>query len=245
MRAAQPQAAFEQSFAVIDQNPDSSLSINSAYDFLPVERPVDSLRYRYVKRIFDILFALFMVALFAIPGLLIAAAIRLTSRGPIFYREQRIGRDGRPFRIWKFRSMHCDLSHRSDANGARHNENGMERRMQKRGSDPRVTAVGRLLRLWSVDELPQLFNVLRGEMSMIGPRPIVQAETPLYGDLIDFYVAAIPGISGLWQVSGRSDLDYPERAKLDASYVNEWSLRADFSILFRTVPAVLGRVGAR
>jgi lipopolysaccharide/colanic/teichoic acid biosynthesis glycosyltransferase len=117
--------------------------------------------------------------------------------------------------------------------------------MCKHLTDPRVTKVGGFLRRWSLDELPQLLNVLRGEMSLIGPRPIVQAETVLYGDLLGFYLDAKPGLSGLWQVSGRSDVGYESRATLDASYVRSWSLRGDLVILLRTIPAVLKRVGAR
>jgi undecaprenyl-phosphate galactose phosphotransferase len=117
--------------------------------------------------------------------------------------------------------------------------------MQKQFKDPRITAIGGFLRSWSIDELPQLINVLRGEMSLIGPRPIVAAETDFYGDLLSFYLAATPGLSGLWQVSGRSQVDYDERAKLDARYVRFWSLKNDMEILFRTIPAVLGRVGAK
>jgi undecaprenyl-phosphate galactose phosphotransferase len=117
--------------------------------------------------------------------------------------------------------------------------------MNKRHHDPRVTLIGRFLRRWSLDEVPQVFNVLRGDMSLIGPRPIVKAETYFYKHLLSFYLAATPGLSGLWQVSGRSDLDYSERAKLDATYVQNWSLREDFGIFIKTIPAVLGRKGAR
>ncbi len=185
-----------------------------------------------------------MFAIFLIPGIIIAALIGLTSAHPIFYREERIGRNGVPFRIWKFRSMrphgvtrHSQASH-SDGTVLRW-------RIQKHKNDPRITPVGRFLRRWSLDELPQLLNVLRGEMSLIGPRPVVKAETHFYKHLLPFYLAATPGLSGLWQVSGRSDLDYDERARLDATYVKNWSLRNDFKILFRTIPAVLSRVGAR
>jgi len=117
--------------------------------------------------------------------------------------------------------------------------------MDKRGYDPRITRIGRFLRRWSLDEVPQLFNVLRGDMSLIGPRPVVKAETHLYKHLLPFYLAATPGLSGLWQVSGRSNLDYEARARLDATYVQTWSLKADFKILVRTVPTVLRRIGAR
>jgi undecaprenyl-phosphate galactose phosphotransferase len=104
--------------------------------------------------------------------------------------------------------------------------------------------VGGFLRRWSLDELPQLLNVFNGDMSLIGPRPIVDAETRLYGDLISVYMTAIPGLSGLWQVSGRSHIDYDKRAKLDAQYIQSWTMGSDFIIFFRTIPAVLGRIGA-
>jgi lipopolysaccharide/colanic/teichoic acid biosynthesis glycosyltransferase len=212
---------------------------------LPEEAPVESWRYLYVKRGFDVLFSLIMILALAIPGLLIAAAIVLNSRGPVFYREERVGRDGRPFRIWKFRSMHRHAPRHGHIAVSQPGGTVLQWRMRKHLIDPRITAVGGVLRRWSLDELPQLFNVLRGEMSLIGPRPIVEAETYLYEDLLPFYLAATPGLSGLWQVSGRSNVDYEERSKLDSSYVRSWSLRADIAILLRTIPAVLSRRGAR
>lgn len=120
----------------------------------------------------------------------------------------------------------------------------LEWRMRKDLKDPRITAVGGFLRRWSLDEFPQLFNVLRGEMSLVGPRPIVKKEMLFYGNLLQHYLAVAPGMSGLWQVSGRSDIDYDERVKLDAFYVESWSLTFDLAILCRTVPAVLSRNGA-
>ena len=207
--------------------------------------PADTWRYRYVKRTLDFCGAAFLLLLFAIPCLLIAAIIALTSPGPIFYREERIGRNGRLFRIWKFRSMYRDAAQRSHIAAAKHGGVVLEWRMRKHLSDPRVTAIGSVLRSWSLDEIPQLLNVLRGEMSLIGPRPIVKSEAPLYGDFLRYYLAATPGMSGLWQVSGRSGVDYNKRARLDMHYVEFWSLGLDFRILFQTFPAVLGRVGAR
>jgi lipopolysaccharide/colanic/teichoic acid biosynthesis glycosyltransferase len=209
------------------------------------EAPANSRRYRFVKRAIDVLGALVMTIVFAIPGFFIAAAILLTSRGPIFYHEMRLGRDGRPFRIWKFRSMHPNGSRRALIANRESAARVFEWRMHKHRLDPRITPIGGFLRRWSLDELPQLFNVLRGEMSLIGPRPIVRAEAKFYGDLLSFYLAVTPGLSGLWQVSGRSRVGYQERARLDALYVRSRSLSTDIKILFRTIPAVLGRVGAR
>jgi lipopolysaccharide/colanic/teichoic acid biosynthesis glycosyltransferase len=243
MRTIQVQSVYDEPIVTLD---DSSAAAESTYPLyaLPAEAPVDSWRYRFVKRSFDILFALLMAAAFAVPCLVIAALIRITTNGPIFYREERIGREGVPFRIWKFRSMRPTLPARSVA-GARAERVVLQWRMKKHHHDPRITRIGGFLRRWSLDELPQILNVLRGEMSLIGPRPIIEAETSQYRNLLRFYLAATPGLSGLWQVSGRSDIDYEERAKLDASYVCAWSLRLDFKILLRTIPAVLGRVGAR
>lgn len=205
---------------------------------------VFSWQYKYAKRLLDLAGSAVMICIFAVPGLLIAAAILATSRGPLFYREERVGRNSAPFRIWKFRTMHpkSDLLHfqqfGSNIKCPLHN------RIHKNRHDPRVTKVGRFLRQWSLDELPQVFNVLAGEMSLVGPRPIVRDEAAEYGDRLRFYLMAKPGLSGLWQVSGRSTVDYAERTRLDATYVRRWNILKDFQILLRTIPAVLGRVGA-
>jgi len=204
-----------------------------------------SWRYQHIKRWVDIAGSLLMIAGSLIPGILIAAAITLSSEGPIFYREIRIGRGGRPFQIWKFRSMCQKSKWQEVVKAGPHSGNSLHWRVHKNLRDPRITAIGGFLRRWSLDELPQVLNVLRGEMSLIGPRPVIEAEVPLYGHLQHFYLAATPGLSGLWQVSGRSNVSFAARADLDAYYVRNWSLRSDFLILLRTIPAVLGRVGAR
>jgi len=204
----------------------------------------NSWRYRYVKRLIDFACASVLFVIFVIPGFLIAAAIVLTSPGPVFYREDRIGRGGRLFKIWKFRSMRQDAPKMRWVNPAEVNGSRMEWRMRKDLNDPRVTSVGRFIRRWSLDEIPQLLNVLCGQMSLIGPRPIVAGEVPYYGDQLSLYIAAMPGLSGLWQVSGRSEVGYEYRAQLDATYVRSWSLGTDLHLLLRTVPAVLCRVGA-
>lgn len=243
MRRLQGQVIFDEISVAIDEA--QAISSPHSGHYMPAEElPLDSWRYRYVKRAIDVVLGLIMALVFLIPAILIAVAIRLTSTYPIFYSEKRIGRNGVAFRIWKFRSMRPHtVPHRSSAG---HTEGiVLEWRMDKRGYDPRVTRIGRFLRRWSLDEVPQLFNVLRGDMSLIGPRPVVKAETHLYKHLLPFYLAATPGLSGLWQVSGRSDLDYETRASLDAAYVQTWSLRTDFVIFLRTFPAVLRRVGAR
>jgi lipopolysaccharide/colanic/teichoic acid biosynthesis glycosyltransferase len=243
MRRLQGQVVYDEISVAIDE----AQAIPSAHSahFLPAEElPLDSWRYRFVKRAIDVVLAVAMALVFLIPAILIAVAIRLTSTHPIFYSEKRIGRNGVAFRIWKFRSMRPHgVPHRTSSG---HVEGVvLEWRTDKRGYDPRITTIGRFLRRWSLDEVPQLFNVLRGDMSLIGPRPVVKAEIHLYKHLLPFYLAATPGLSGLWQVSGRSNLDFETRASLDAAYVQTWSLRTDFVIFLRTFPAVLRRVGAR
>jgi lipopolysaccharide/colanic/teichoic acid biosynthesis glycosyltransferase len=198
-----------------------------------------------VKRAIDVVGSALGIALCLVPGLWIAAAIALSSKGPIFYREARIGRGGRAFHIWKFRSMHTGPHQRRGDDPGRNFEVLSRLRTCKDMADTRITAVGKFLRQWSLDEIPQLFNVFLGEMSLIGPRPVVQSELRLYSHLLGFYLAATPGMSGLWQVSGRSNVSFPNRARLDATYVRQWSLKMDLTILSRTFPAVLRRVGAR
>lgn len=171
--------------------------------------------------------------------------IKLTSRGPVFYRQERLGLDGRPIRVWKFRSMYADADERlkkllaSDAKLAAEWEGNF-----KLASDPRVTPFGRFLRKTSLDELPQLFNVFAGDMALIGPRPIVADEVEYYGDAYRVFSSVRPGVTGLWQVSGRSNTDYPRRVALDTYYVLNWSLWMDVWILVRTVYAVLLMRGA-
>jgi lipopolysaccharide/colanic/teichoic acid biosynthesis glycosyltransferase len=243
MRRVQGQVVFDELSVAIEEI--QAVPGSHSAHYLPAgELPLDSWRYRYVKRAIDIILGLLMALVLLIPAILIALAIRLTSTYPVFYSEKRIGRNGVAFRIWKFRSMRPHIVQHRNSSG--HTEGiVLEWRMDKRGYDPRITKIGRFLRRWSLDEVPQLFNVLRGDMSLIGPRPVVKAETYLYNHLFPYYLAATPGLSGLWQVSGRSDLDYDERARLDATYVQNWTLWADIKILVKTVPAVLRRVGAR
>jgi exopolysaccharide production protein ExoY len=236
MRPSQGQVAFDEALTGVNPISGATDTFPTIPLVVPAELPVHSWQYRWVKRMLDVIGGLTMLAVFLVPGVLIALAILLSSPYPVFYCEERIGRNGVPFRIWKFRSMRPHAPHRSHV---------LQWRMDKRGHDPRVTPIGRFLRRWSLDEVPQIVNVLRGDMSLIGPRPIVKAETYHYKHLLSFYLAATPGLSGLWQVSGRSDVGYDERARLDADYVQNWCLRADLSILMRTIPAVLRRVGAR
>jgi len=208
-------------------------------------QPILSWRYRLIKRLIDIVGASAMLGVALVPSLIIGAAIALTSKGPIFYRELRVGRGGRLFKIWKFRSMSEATERESSIKIERSSGAVLHWRIHKHHRNPSITPVGDFLRRWSLDEIPQVLNVLLGDMSLVGPRPVIEAEVPMYAHLQGFYLAAAPGMSGLWQVSGRSNVSFKTRAELDAFYVQNWSLRKDMVILFRTVPAVLKRVGAR
>jgi Undecaprenyl-phosphate galactose phosphotransferase WbaP len=187
-----------------------------------------------------------LVGLILLPVLLlIAVLVKLDSPGPVFYSQRRLGRYGTPFRAWKFRSMvqNADqvLEDYFQANPELRQEWRTERKLRY---DPRVTRVGHFLRRTSLDELPQLWNVLRGEMSLVGPRPIVGEEIARYADTYKLYTRVLPGLTGLWQVSGRNNISYPERVNLDAYYVRNWSVWLDIYILLRTIWVVLTGDGA-
>ena len=175
----------------------------------------------------------------------IAVAVKLTSRGPALFRQRRMGLDGEPFTLYKFRTMRADAEQilmNSPALYAKYVENNFK---LPKGEDPRLVPLGRFLRATSLDELPQLFNVLIGEMSLVGPRPIVPHEAVQYGDLAMLFMSAKPGMTGHWQVSGRSEIaEYQKRVELDLEYIRDQSIGKDLEILLRTVPAVLRRKGA-
>lgn len=200
---------------------------------------------RIIKRGIDILAAAGAFLLCWWLFLAVAVAVRLSSPGPILYGQRRIGYLGRPFTAWKFRTMVADADRILQDHLAAHPEARAEwEATQKLKDDPRVTPLGRCLRRASLDELPQFWNILRGDMSLIGPRPIVEAEIPKYGRLFALYSKVRPGLSGLWQVSGRNDTSYAERVALDSYYVRNWSLWLDIVIVAKTVLAVLRGRGA-
>jgi len=201
---------------------------------------------RLQKRIIDTLLSAFIFVLSAPLFIVIPLLIKLTSAGPVFYRAERLGRGGRRIRVWKFRSMYSDADRRLESQLATRPELAKEYADSfKLRDDPRVTPFGRFLRRTSIDELPQIFNVFCGEMALIGPRPIVEAEIPYYGPDYAVFSSVKPGITGLWQVSGRSDTDYSSRVALDVYYVMNWSMWMDIWICIRTVYAVLFMRGAR
>jgi exopolysaccharide production protein ExoY len=198
-----------------------------------------------LKRVFDIVFASVVLLLISPLFIIVALMLKVTDPGPVIYRHVRVGLWGRRFTCFKFRTMVVDAENvlkvllNDDASIRAEWE-----RSQKLIKDPRVTRVGRFLRESSLDELPQLINVMRGEMSLVGPRPIVPSEMSHYGDRLGSYVSARPGLTGAWQISGRSDCGYDKRVELDANYVSDWRFSTDLSILVRTVGAVIERKGS-
>ena len=201
---------------------------------------------RLLKRVLDGGLAIIAFTLSSPCFVILPVLIKLTSRGPVFYRQKRLGLNGKPFYVWKFRSMHADADERIKRLIAENPAMADEWANRfKLAEDPRVTLLGRFLRRTSLDELPQLFNVLCGEMALIGPRPIVEDEVKYYGSSYDTFASVRPGITGLWQVSGRSDTDYDRRVALDTYYVLNWSPWMDVWILIRTCFAVLLMRGAR
>ena len=233
-------ARFESGVWMTALAPSQVAPLSPAVAHLPLE-PISGLYLRQGKRMLDVVGAL-MALVISAPVLLIAAiAIKLESRGPVFYRSTRIGRGGRPFTFYKLRSMvngadrtRHHLTHLNEADGPVFKING----------DPRVTRVGRLLRTTSIDEIPQFFHVLSGEMSLVGPRPPLPDEVNQYEPWQLHRLDVRPGLTCLWQISGRSRIGFQEWMRLDLEYIRRRSLLLDVMILLRTIPAVLSREGA-
>ncbi|EXF25346.1 polyprenyl glycosylphosphotransferase [Nesterenkonia sp. AN1] len=196
-----------------------------------------------MKRSFDIAGSLLIIVLLSLPMAVVAITVKSTSPGPVFFKQQRVGLDGEEFRMWKFRSMRQDAEQqlaRLDAADRMDPGNVLF----KMKDDPRITSVGRFIRRYSIDELPQVFNVLLGSMSLVGPRPSLAREVAQYEHHVHRRFLVKPGITGLWQVSGRSDLPWDEAVRLDLYYVENWSLTADLLILWRTANVVIRGSGA-
>ena len=208
-----------------------------------MERPELTGVRRLGKDLFDKVSATLGV-LFLLPVLVgIALAVKVTSHGPVFFKQERVGRDGQTLRMLKFRSMVTGAHEMVDAMVADSDSDG-NGVLFKRRDDPRVTSVGRFMRRYSLDELPQLINVIRGDMSLVGPRPPLPTEVERYGFDMHRRFLVKPGLTGLWQVSGRSDLSWDDSVRIDVRYVENWSLTFDFMILWKTVGAVLRGSGA-
>jgi len=207
--------------------------------------PAVTFRYRVIKRAFDIFWVLLFSPVILLCVGIVAALVVLSSPGPIFYSHRRIRKNGAFFSMWKFRTMSVNSAELLEEHLSRNPEARAEwNKSHKLRSDPRITRVGLILRRYSIDEIPQLWNVLIGQMSLVGPRPIVAAEVEKYGDHFGHYCSVKPGLTGLWQVSGRSEVTYDERVQLDCNYVEHWSMRKDMVILLKTLSTVVNQDGA-
>jgi lipopolysaccharide/colanic/teichoic acid biosynthesis glycosyltransferase len=208
-----------------------------------LSRPSLKGRQLFVKRCLDVVLSALLLTVLAPVFALLAILIRLDSKGPVFFRQERVGYGGKRFRMLKFRTMCIDADTQKES--LAHLNHTSDPRLFKIPNDPRITRVGRLLRRWSVDELPQLINVLFGHMTLVGPRPFFESDFVSYEEHHFRRLGAKPGITGLWQVSGRSAVvDFEEVVRLDQQYINQWSPWLDLKILIRTFPAVLRRTGA-
>ena len=192
------------------------------------------------KRVTDIFIALIATVALMPLMLMVAIVVKLTMGGPVIFAQTRIGYKGKPFRCYKFRTMVSNAEALLDRHLATNPQAAREwRRHRKLKRDPRITWMGNVLRKSSLDELPQLINVLRGEMSCVGPRPILEVELKNYDGYVQDYLRVRPGLTGIWQVSGRSNIEYPERVLLDSSYARNWTLRGDWLILAKTTVAIM------
>jgi exopolysaccharide biosynthesis polyprenyl glycosylphosphotransferase len=258
---AQSEITHEKLLALVDIAKDTKANVRLAsdvYRIIPekvfVERflgvPIvlmpqnyNNLLFSVYKRVFDFVFSAAALLLLAIPFLIIAALIRFSSKGPVFFRDTRIGKDGKPFKFYKFRTMYRnndDSIHREFVSEfIKQNSEEKKGKIKKIKDDPRVTRIGKFLRKTSVDELPQLFNVLRGEMSLVGPRPCLPYEWEQYDEWHRRRFSVIPGCTGLWQVSGRSAVDFNDMVILDLFYIDNMSPLLDLKIIFRTIPVML------
>lgn len=205
-----------------------------------ISRSLQSLDGELFKRLFDILFSLSVLILFAPVYLLLAFLIALSSSGPIFYVQERVGKNHKRFYCLKFRTMveNADDILLEIMENSPHLRQEFEDNFKLK-QDPRITWIGRFLRMTSLDEFPQFWNVLKGDMSVVGPRPLVEEELPRYGRHINKILTIRPGITGLWQVSGRNDIPYPRRVQIDLYYANDKNLWMDMWILFKTIGVVI------
>ena len=196
----------------------------------------------FFKRCFDLIASSLILLVLSVPFLVIALLIKLDSPGPVFYKQTRVGLKGRHFKVWKFRTMVANASQLQKELEAKNEVKGGV--LFKMKNDPRITRVGKFLRRYSLDELPQLINVVRGEMSLVGPRPLPLRDVERFSEHYLIRHEILPGITGLWQVCGRSNVTSEEVFDLDLTYIQHWSLALDFKILIQTIKAVLAKEGA-
>ncbi|MEO8285670.1 MAG: sugar transferase [Chloroflexota bacterium] len=236
---------LEKSPEVITSTPESPATLT------PTRR---RLFYPAVKRALDVMIATIAIILISPVGLIIAAVIKLDSRGPVLFKQTRLGLGGRPFTFYKFRTMICNADSKLHSeyvqslirNELPENKDGkIPAEGYKLVRDPRITRVGSVLRKTSLDEIPQLINVIKGEMSLVGPRPPLPYEVEVYQDWHKQRLDAIPGLTGWWQVMGRSQVSFDEMVRMDLEYISSCSLMLDLKIMLLTIPAVITGSGAR
>ena len=210
-----------------------------------MDKGISKMIYLVIKRFFDIVVSL-CALVFVVPLTLVIWLIDSfgENKGPVFYKQRRIGKDHRPFYIYKYRSMIVDADKKLNEDKALYALYVKNSYKLPPNKDPRITGFGRFLRKSSVDELPQFFNILKGDMSLIGPRPVVEEELAQYGDRVDKFLSVTPGAMGYWQASGRSTVHYPERCDLELYYVDHASLWFDIKILFRNIISIFKTEGA-
>src|SRR5690606_35076679 len=197
------------------------------------------------KRVFDVIGAILAIVLLSPLLVMLALLVKLSDGGSVFFRHPRVGRNGETFKCLKFRTMAENSEEILAAHLAACPEAREEwKATRKLKNDPRITRVGAVLRKLSLDELPQLFNILRGDMSFVGPRPVVREGLDLFGNAAAYYLRTRPGLTGLWQISGRNDVPYGKRVDFDQQYVENWSLTSDLIIIIRTLPAVISSRGS-
>ncbi|MDE7267522.1 MAG: sugar transferase [Lachnospiraceae bacterium] len=224
-------------------NPNTFVQKMAGYSVISFALKTMDSRRLLVKRLMDILGAVVGIIITCVIAPFVALAIKLDSPGPVFFSQTRIGKNGRRFQIWKFRSMYLDAEERKKELEAQNEVKGL---MFKMNDDPRITRVGKFIRKTSIDELPQFWNILVGDMSLVGTRPPTEDEFEQYNGYYRRRMSITPGLTGMWQVSGRSNIhDFEEIVKLDLEYIDNWSLGLDMKILFLTVFAVLGRKGSK
>jgi exopolysaccharide biosynthesis polyprenyl glycosylphosphotransferase len=221
--------------------PRTTVRPTAGLTLLHVDHPQLSGPRQVLKDLFDRSAAGLALLLLSPLMLAIAAIVRISDKGPALFTQTRVGKDGQLFRIYKFRTMVVDAEARLAELRAQNDHDGVLFKMRR---DPRITPIGARLRKWSLDELPQLFNVVLGEMSLVGPRPALPDEAARYADHVRRRLVVKPGITGLWQVSGRSDLSWDETVRLDLRYVENWSLAVDIQILWETIKVILRGSGA-
>ena len=229
----------------IIERPSKEVRVGSFAGYTVVTYSINHFDYRrmVVKRLIDILGGLVGSLITVIIAPFVAIAIRLDSPGPVFFAQTRIGKNGRRFKIYKFRSMYVDAEERKKE---LESQNEMQGLMFKMENDPRITRVGKFIRKTSIDELPQFFNIVRGDMSLVGTRPPTEGEFEQYNSHYRRRISMTPGLTGLWQISGRSEIvDFDEVVKLDLEYIDNWTLGLDIKILFRTVWVVLAGKGSK